>query len=138
MANQKLLLVNIATGNARASQLSQLQDLQSRLGDSLVVIAFPSNSFANENRSDADIKTFCETTHHTTFLLARKASVTGTGAQPVFQWLAHQSENGAADVEIKGDYQKFLIDSEGNLVGIFSPMIPPNDPKLIATIRQSK
>ena len=57
---KKILIVSIATGGARASQIGQLQQLRQRFGDSLVIIAFPSNSFGNETHSNAEIKSICQ------------------------------------------------------------------------------
>ncbi len=52
--NKKILLVNIATGSEYANQLQSLEQLYQTYKDSLVVIAFPSNSFGNENHSDSE------------------------------------------------------------------------------------
>ena len=47
-AGKKILIVNIATNSPMSSQIGQLQQLHQQYGDSLIIIAFPSNSFGNE------------------------------------------------------------------------------------------
>ena len=131
---KKILLVNIATGSKLATQLQDLEQLQQQYRDKLIVIAFPSNSFSREQRSNAEIKAFCRDTYRTSFLIAEKKEVAGSEVQPVYQWLTTQSENGMMQGEIKGDFQKFLIDEKGNLVGVFASNVSPLDPQLLNAI----
>jgi glutathione peroxidase len=127
---KKILLVNIATGSSKVSQLAGLQTLHQQYGDSLVVIGFPSNSFGHETRTNAEIKAFCQTNYGVTFLLAEKNSVSGFGVQSIFQWLSNPSLNGIMGGEIRGDFQKFLVDSEGVLIGMYSPGVAPTGGEL--------
>lgn len=132
--NKKILLVNIATGNSKVSQLAGLQQLQQTYSDSLVIIAFPSNSFGNEARTNAEIKQFCQATYGVTFKIAAKNSVTGAGIQSVYNWLAHVSDNGAMDAVVAKDFQKFLIDKDGKLIGAFGASVAPMDSQIVNAI----
>jgi glutathione peroxidase len=131
---KKILLVNMASGSPRASQLSGLQQLHRQYGDSLVVIVFPSNSFGKESRSDAEIKQFCQANYGAGFRIAAKASVSGTGIQSIYRWLANQNENGVMNGAVVGDFQKFLINKNGLLVGAFTPSFDPSNNELIQAI----
>lgn len=133
---KKILLVNIATGSERVSQLASLQQLQQQYHDSLVIIAFPSNSFGNEPRSNAEIKTFCQSTYNCSFIIAAKNSVTGGSAQPVYSWLSNAAANGASSISIAGDFQKILIDKEGDIIGIFAPAVNLTDASFVQAINQ--
>lgn len=124
---KKILFVNIATGSRYVSQLSALQLLQERYGDSLAVLAFPSNSFSHEPREDSAILSFCTSVYHTNFPVARKSPVNGTGTQPVYNWLGKGSENGAFDSPLSGDFQKYLISSSGEIIGVYAPNVNPMD-----------
>ena len=135
--NKKVLIVNIATGSDKAGQLSDLQQLQLQFADSLVIIAFPSNSFGNEPRSDADIRQFCQQNYSTSFLIATKSSVSGSALNPVIGWLADKTKNGELDAAITNDFQKFLITKEGMIVGVFSSKVSPLDADLIEAINMS-
>ncbi|MEI9811071.1 MAG: glutathione peroxidase [Bacteroidota bacterium] len=124
-AGKKILLVNIATGSSRVNQLAGLQQLQQQYGDSVVVIAFPSNSFSREARSNAEIKQFCEANYGVTFLLAAKNPIAGPEIQSMYHWLTNRSENGETDEPVKGDFQKFLVSKNGELIGVFAPSVDP-------------
>lgn len=134
---KKVLIVNIATGSDKVNQLAGLQQLQQQYGDSLVVIVFPSNSFGHESRSNSEIKQFCQSGYSSTFIIAEKSSVSGTGINTVFNWLANVSQNGEMNAPAGGDFQKFLVDKDGMLMGVFSPKISPTDSGLIAAILTS-
>lgn len=136
--NKTILIVNIATNDsARTVQLAGLQQLQQQFPDSLVIIGFPSNSFGHENRSNAEIKQFCQSNYGVTFLLAAKASVKGNDIQPVYNWLTKQTENGVMNSQVKSDFQKYLIDQDGNLVAVFSGAVLPLDNKIISAITET-
>jgi glutathione peroxidase len=131
---KKILLVNISIDSAKAHQLDQLQQLQEQLPDSLVVIAFPSNSFGHANVADSTIRRICVTDHHATFVIASKVNVAGSNIHPVFDWLAHKAQNGSINAAALGDFQKFLIDKDGTIKAVLSPKIPPLDPGMIEAI----
>ena len=122
---KKVLLVNIATGSNHAGQIAGLQQLQQQYADSLVVVAFPSNSFGAESRNNTEILQFCQSIYHTTFRIASKSAVAGPNMHPVYQWLSQQTENGTIDLSVGGDFQKVLISSAGEIIGVFSPKIDP-------------
>ncbi|MCX6319482.1 MAG: glutathione peroxidase [Bacteroidetes bacterium] len=132
--NKKILLVNIATGSQKVSQLAGLQQLQQTYGDSLTVIVFPSNSFGNESRTNAEIKQFCQTGYGATFKIAAKSVVSGTGINPVFSWLSQKTENGSIDAAVVKDFQKFLIDKDGKLIGVFGASVAPLDNQVVNAI----
>jgi len=122
---KKILIVNIATGSDNVSQLKNLQLLYQQYQDSLVVIAFPSNSFGKETRNNVAIKQFCQTNFNTSFIIAEKADVTGANIQATYNWLAQLSENGVMNGTVVGDFQKFLINKNGALVGVFASSTDP-------------
>lgn len=131
---KKILLVNIATGSPRVNQLAGLQQLQQQYGDSLVVIAFPSNSFGNEGRSDAEIRQFCQGNYNTSFIIAAKIQVTGAGLPPVYNWLSRSADNGDMNLSIGGDFQKILIGKDGSIQGVFSPKLDPTNSEITDAI----
>lgn len=128
--NKKILLVNIATNSPRVNQLAGLQQLQQQYADSLVVIAFPSNSFGNESRSDAEIKQYCQGNYGTTYIIAAKSPVTGTGMNALYTWLSRSADNGDMNLNIGGDFQKVLIGKDGSILGVFSPKIDPTNQEI--------
>lgn len=131
---KKILLVNIATGSPRVNQLAGLQQLQQQFQDSLVVIVFPSNSFGNESRSDAEVRQYCLNNYGTTYMIGAKTSVTGTGLNALYNWLSRSTDNGDMNLSIGGDFQKVLIGKDGSIQGVFSPKVEPMSPDLIGAI----
>lgn len=122
---KKILIVNTASNSRYVSQYGELQQLHQAYGDSVVIIAFPSNSFDNEPMTNAEIKAFCQNNYNVTFKIAQKASVAGANVQSIYNWLAQQSENGVMNGVVVTDFQKFLIDENGLLIGVFAPSINP-------------
>jgi glutathione peroxidase len=134
---KKVLICNIATGSNKAIQLAGLQQLQQQFGDSLAVIVFPSNSFGTESRTNAEIKQYCNTNYNSTFIIASKTNVTGSGTNSIFTWLAHKMQNGQMNAVTGADFLKFLIDKDGTLIGMFSSKVSPTDPEIIEGITTS-
>ena len=122
---KKILLVNTACNSTYSNQFRGLEELYQKYKDSLVIIAFPSNSFGNETGDDAAIKEFISAHYHTHFIIAQKTAITGIGQEPIYQWLTQLGKNGVMDNTIKKDFHKFLIDGAGNLVGSFAPSVDP-------------
>ena len=136
---KKMLLVNIASGSEHAAtQIPQLEQLYQQYKDSLVVIAFPSNDFGNESRNDADIKLLLQNTYHTSFPVSVSTGVKDSTANThaIYHWLQNQSENGSMDTKVKKDFQKYLIDKNGTMLGVFSAKTNPMDNAIINAITQ--
>jgi len=134
---KKVLLVNIASNSSLMNQIGELQQLKDQFGDSLVVIAFPSNSFGNEPRSNAEIQLLCQTTYNSTFIIASKGAVAGTSLLPVYNWLSKAADNGDADLLISGDFQKVLVAKDGSIQGVFSPKLSPLHSSIIQAINNN-
>lgn len=123
---KKILIVNTATGNAAANQqLVQLQQLYQQYQDSLVVIAFPSNSFGRQPGTNEEIKALMQGTYGVTFPIAVKSRVRGDSANVVYQWLSSKLQNDMMNSRTTRDYQKYLIDGMGRLVAKFDSSISP-------------
>jgi glutathione peroxidase len=135
---KKILIVNIATGSPKSDQLAGLQQLRERFSDSLIIICFPSNSFGNENRSNTAIQQHCQSTYSSNYIIGAKVSVTGNDISPLYQWLTQKTKNGAFGSAVNSDFQKYLIDTQGNPVGIFSGDVSPLDSTLINAITNTQ
>jgi glutathione peroxidase len=134
---KKIMIVNMATSSNKVNQLIGLQQLKQQYGDSLVVILFPSNSFGNENRTNAQIKQFVQSNVGNGFVIASKSNVTGNSANSVFAWLNSKVNNGDVDAVAGSDFEKYLIGKTGNLIGVYSPKIIPTDATIKTTITSS-
>lgn len=132
-----MLLVNMASESPEAAvQIPQMQQLYEQYHDSLVVIGFFSNDFHNEPREDNVLKLLMENNYHATFPCSVRIGVKdSTGwTHPLYNWLQHKTENGMMNAKITRDFQKYLVDTDGRLIGIFASRIRPTDPKIIDAI----
>jgi glutathione peroxidase len=136
LKGKKVLVVNVASKCGHTPQYKQLQQLFDTYGpDSFMVIGFPANNFGSqEPGSNAEIKAFCEANYGVTFLMMEKISVKGDEIAPLYQWLTKKSENGKEDAEVTWNFQKFLIDEQGNWVKTLAPKVAPLSEEVTAWI----
>lgn len=133
-AGKKIMIVNTASECGFTKQYEGLQALHERYQDKLVIVGFPANNFGQqEPGANEEIATFCKLNYGVTFLMAEKVSVTGEDMHPVFSWLCAQT-NPDFTGEIKWNFEKFLLDSTGKLVGRHRSAVKPDDQKIIEFI----
>lgn len=136
LKGKKIMIVNTASKCGFTPQYEGLQALYDKYGDEkFVVIGFPSNDFFNEEPGSAEeIRTFCTLNYKVTFPLMEKVSVKGRNKHPVYHWLTDKKQNGVLKSKVKWNFQKYLIDEEGNLVEMVSFMTKPESDKIISWI----
>jgi glutathione peroxidase len=127
---KKILLVNIATRGQYTSQIQQLEQLYQQYHDSLLIIAFPSNSFGNEPHGNTDLAEVLTDSFHVTYPFTERCTVTGVDKHAIYDWLADSSKNGRGSVKLSKDFQKILIGKDGRIEGIFNSMVSPMDNKV--------
>ncbi len=128
-----LLVVNIASRCGFVPQLGSLQTLyQQYKTRGLEILAFPSNDFLmGEPGANSEIESFCRLKYKTTFPLFSKIVVRGNGIHPLYQTLI--SSRGF-EGEISWNFNKFLIDPDGNVRARFGSRTDPMDPAVIQMI----
>ena len=133
-----LLLVNVASQCGYTPQYEGLQKIYSKYKDmGLVVLGFPANNFgAQEPGTDKEIKTFCSTKYNVTFPMFSKISVKGTDKHPLYQFLTDEKTDPKFAGEITWNFNKFLIDKNGNIVGRFESKDTPESDKVTGAIEQ--
>lgn len=135
---KKILIVNTASECVYTTQYSGLQELYEKFNDQLVIIAFPSNEFKEQEKgTDKQIAEFCSLTFGVKFPLAKKATVRKrSGQHPVFQWLTDPAKNGWNSRAPVWNFSKYLIDEKGNLSHIFGPPISPTSDGIVKAIKK--
>lgn len=132
---KKVLLVNTATECGFTPQLEALQKLHAEYKEELVVIGIPTNDFAGqEPRKGEAIEAFCQANYGVDFLMLDKASTKGNDKHPIFKWLTEKELNGKKSSRIWWNFQKYLVDEEGQLVDYFLPTTKPDSPKIVKRI----
>jgi len=123
---KKILIVNVASKCGFTPQYEELQTLSERYNDKLSIIGVPCNQFMNqEPGSSEEIASFCKKNYGVTFTMTEKVDVKGNDQHALYEWLTNKSMNGVMDSKVKWNFQKYLIDEEGNLVNVFAPNVKP-------------
>ena len=125
LKGKKVLVVNTASKCGHTPQYAQLEELYTKYGSgNFIIIGFPANNFLwQEPGTNDQIKEFCTVNYGVTFPMMAKISVKGKDMDPLYKWLTSKKENGVMDAPVKWNFQKFMIDENGHLVG----MVPPGD-----------
>lgn len=132
---KKILIVNTASECGYTPQYKDLEELYEKYKNKLVVVGFPANNFGKqEPGSNEEIKSFCEKNYGVTFPMAAKISVKGDDMAPIYEWLTHKDQNGVLDAEIKWNFNKFLLDENGNLVAYFPSKVKPMSEEIVGKL----
>lgn len=123
------MIVNTASKCGLTPQYEQLQAIYDKYKDqNFTIIGFPANNFLKqEPGTDAEIATFCEKNYGVTFPMMSKISVKGKDMHEVYKFLTQKSKNGLEDSKVSWNFQKYLLDENGELVSIISPRTLPTD-----------
>lgn len=131
---QVLLLVNVASKCGNTPQYEGLERLYEAYRErGLAVLGFPANEFGGqEPGTDEEIQEFCSATYGVQFPMFSKIVVKGEGIHPLYERLTSMPE--PIGGEVRWNFQKYLVDREGNVVQKFHPKMQPDDPELVAAI----
>lgn len=133
-----MLIVNTASRCGYTSQYSELQSVFSKFKDKgFVVLGFPANDFGGqEPGTNKAIKEFCSVNFKVQFPMFQKASVVGKDQQPLFRYLVEKAsaQEGLPSGEVKWNFEKFLVDRSGKIIGRFPSSVAPDSPKLLQAI----
>ena len=136
LKGKKVLVVNTASKCGFTPQYEGLQELYEKYGgDDFMIIGFPANNFMKqEPGTDEEIASFCSINYGVTFPMMSKISVKGKDQDPLYSWLTSKSENGVENSKVSWNFQKYMIDENGQLVGHFSPKTKPDNEELVSWI----
>lgn len=135
-AGDVLLIVNTASECGFTPQYEGLQELHEEYSDrGLTVLGFPANNFGGqEPGSDEEILQFCEVNYGVDFPMFSKVSVKGEDIHPLFDYLT-TTENEDFTGEIKWNFEKFLVDRNGNLIRRFRSKTEPMSEEITGSIK---
>lgn len=133
LKGKKVMVVNTASECGNTPQYKKLEALYEKYKDrDFVVIGFPANNFGRqEPGTNEEIAEFCEVKYGVTFPMMEKISVKGNDQHPLYVWLTSESLNGKMDSEVKWNFQKYLIDENGQLVEVIEPKTQPDSEEVI-------
>jgi glutathione peroxidase len=129
------LLVNVASKCGLTPQYAGLERIAEEHPD-LAVVGFPCNQFmGQEPGTPAEIAEFCSATYGVSFPLTEKIEVNGEGRHPIYATLTQAPDETGNTGDIQWNFEKFLVDAEGNVVNRFSPRIEPEDERIVTAIQ---
>lgn len=151
------LVVNVASKCGLTPQYEGLQKLYSEYKDKgLEILAFPANEFLQqEPGTNEEIQNFCSMEYNVTFPVNEKIVVKGEGQHPLYQALTEGKKeavrNDKPDFEqlltskglisgqahdIHWNFEKFLLNENGEIVERYFPDIDPRDEKITSKIKK--
>lgn len=138
LKGKKVLVVNTASKCGLTPQYADLEALYKKYGgDKFVIIGFPANNFMKqEPGTHEEIREFCTKNYGVTFPMMEKISVKGDDMHPIYQWLTQKAQNGVMDSEVGWNFQKYMIDEDGQLVGLLKPRETVDSEKLIRWLEE--
>ncbi len=144
-----LLIVNTASECGYTYQYEGLEELYKKYQDKgLVVLGFPSNQFkGQEPGTNEEIQEFCRVKFGTTFPVLAKVDVLGDSKIPLYEYLTNAEPDDWQDVpedakhyeffrefhggdwgkEVSWNFNKFLVDKNGKVVGRYASTTDPAD-----------
>ncbi|WP_324069757.1 MAG: glutathione peroxidase [Flavobacterium sp.] len=132
LKGKKILVVNTASECGLTPQYEQLQAIYEKYKDkNFVIVGFPANNFgAQEPGTNQEIATFCQQNFGVSFPMMAKISVKGGDMHSVYQFLTQKAKNGLQDSEVQWNFQKYLINENGELAKVVSPRTLPTDAEI--------
>lgn len=131
-----VLIVNTASRCGLTPQYEQLQALHEEYADQgLSILGFPANNFGRQEPGTNDqILEFCEQNYGVDFDMFAKVSVKGDDIVPLYAYLTSEETNGDFAGEIRWNFDKFLVNRNGEVVARFAPRTRPDSEEVIAAI----
>jgi glutathione peroxidase len=130
------LVVNVASKCGLTPQYGALEALQKEYADrGFTVVGVPCNQFSGqEPGTSEEIAEFCSATYGVTFPMTEKIEVNGVGAHPLYERLTTAPDAAGEAGPIIWNFEKFLLDGKGEVVGRFRPKTLPDAPEVRAAI----
>ncbi|WP_394369372.1 glutathione peroxidase [Flavobacterium erciyesense] len=137
LKGKKVIIVNTASKCGLTPQYKDLEAVYKEYKDKgLVIVGFPANNFASqEPGTNEEIATFCQMNYGVTFPMMDKVSVKGDDMADIYQFLTQKSKNGLQDSTVEWNFQKYLINENGELEKVISPRVLVTDPEVMNWIK---
>lgn len=134
-AGKVLLIVNVASYCGYTPQYKGLEELNAKYKEKgLEVLGFPCNDFGAQEPGGLDeIKKFCESLYGVNFELFDKVSAKGDNKHPLYEKLTQQA---STQEDVAWNFEKFLVNKKGQVVGRFKSNVAPDSPELVAAIEK--
>ncbi|KRP28508.1 MAG: glutathione peroxidase [Cryomorphaceae bacterium BACL22 MAG-120619-bin32] len=130
--NKYILFVNVASKCGFTPQYEDLEKLYKEHKEQIIVIGVPCNQFGKQEPGNAsEIEEFCEINYGVSFLMTEKIDVKGEYQHPLYAWLTSKSLNGNKSSSVKWNFQKYLVDKNGELIDYYFSITNPKSSEII-------
>jgi glutathione peroxidase len=133
-----VMVVNVASQCGFTPQYAGLELLYEKFRDQgFEVLGVPCNQFAGqEPGGDDEIAEFCERNFGVSFPLTTKSDVRGKNQHPLYAELT-RFKNGPLPGLVKWNFEKFLVNRDGEVVARFAPAVEPDSPEVIEALEEA-
>ena len=137
LKGKKVIVVNTASKCGLTPQYKDLETLYTTYKDKgLVIVGFPANNFfSQEPGTNEEIAQFCQLNYGVTFPMMAKVSVKGKDMCEVYKFLTKQAKNGVEDSDVEWNFQKYLLNENGELEKVISPRTKPLDEEIVNWVK---
>jgi len=131
-----VLFVNVASKCGYTKQYTGLQAIYEKYEkQGFVVIGVPANNFGEqEPGTNEEIVKFCSSKYNVTFPMLGKVSVKGKDIAPLYTFLTSKETNPNFSGDIGWNFEKFLVNKKGEVVGKYKSGVAPESDELIKAI----
>lgn len=132
---RKILFVNVASKCGFTPQYKELQKLNDTYKN-IVVIGVPCNQFGKQEPGNSNqIQEFCEVNYGVNFLITEKINVKGSEQHPLYVWLTTKAINGKQNSSVKWNFQKYLVDEDGEFLDYFYSITKPTNSHITSYLK---
>ena len=126
---KNVLIVNTASKCGFTPQYKDLQEMNEKYGDKVVILGFPANNFKEqEPGTNKEIAEFCQKNYGVTFQMFEKVSVLGADQHPLYAWLKEKTGQ-----EPSWNFCKYLVKPDGTVM-FFNSKVKPMDPEIVSQL----
>jgi glutathione peroxidase len=137
-AGRVVMIVNVASKCGYTPQYKQLQQLHEKYAEQgLAILGFPCNQFLWQERGSAtEIQEFCRVNYGVTFDMFAKVEVNGKNACDLYKFLTTLDTQPKGAGKIGWNFEKFIVDRNGNVVARFGSSTKPDAPEVVEIIER--
>jgi glutathione peroxidase len=138
-AGKVVVFVNVASKCGYTKQYAGLEKLyKSHKDKGLVIVGVPCNQFgAQEAGTNKEIRTFCTSNYDVTFDMLDKVDVKSGTACDLYKYLTAQETTPLGKGDVKWNFEKFVLDRKGNVVGRFGSSVAPESKEFVSLIESA-
>jgi len=123
-----VMIVNVASKCGFTPQYTALEAVYTKYADKgFVILGFPANDFGHqEPGTNEEIETFCKSKFSVTFPMMSKIAVLGEEKAPLYKFLTEKETAGDFAGEIGWNFNKFIVDRNGNVIARYNSKATPD------------